>query len=403
MYDAIIIGARCAGSPTAMLLARKGYRVLLLDRATFPSDVISTHVIWPHACEILDRWGLLDKVEATGCPPVALNMTFDVGPFALHGGVFDRNDGRGGLCPRRTVLDKLLVDAAVTSGADLREQFTVDELIWDGDRVAGIRGHGRNGAPVEERAQIVIGADGIHSSVAKAVQAAEYNNVAPLACYFYSYFSGMDVDDIEQYVRMNEGAAYFPTHDGLTLVAVAFPSAKFQEKRTDIEASLRSVHDQVPGLAERLDGARREENWRGTAGVPGYFRKPFGPGWALVGDAGYDRDPITAQGIADSFHDAENITEAIDAGLSGHEPMLGAMAKYEAARDERVMPLYHFTNQLATLEPPPPEMQQLFGALRENQDATNRFFSAICGASSLPEFMSPDNLGRIMGAAGVAA
>ena len=402
MYDAIVIGARCAGSPTAMLLARKGYRVLLLDRAAFPSDVVSTHVIWPHGAEMLDRWGLLQKVAQTGCPPIARNMKFDVGPFALEGGVVDRNGGRGGFCPRRTVLDKILVDAAVTSGAELREHFTVDELVWDGDRVAGIRGHGRDGSSVEERAQIVIGADGVHSGVAKAVQAPEYNTKDPLACFFYSYYSGIQIDDIEQYVRAYEGAAYFPTNDGLTLVAVAWPASKFQEKRTDIEGNLRQVHDQIPGLKERLDGARREEHWSGTAGSPNFFRKPFGPGWALVGDAGYDKDPLTAQGITDAFADAENVAEAIDAGLSGRQEMADALATYETSRNERVGPIYEFTCQLATLEPPPPPMQQLFGAMRGDQDSTNQFFSALTGGSPLPAFMAPENIGRIMNASAAA-
>src|SRR5512134_887461 len=129
MYDAIVVGARCAGAPTAMLLARRGHRVLLVDRARFPSDTVSTHIVWPHGAEILDRWGLLDRLAATGCPPIALNMTFDVGPFALQGGVVDTNGGRGGFCPRRTVLDKILVDGAVESGVELREGFTVEELV----------------------------------------------------------------------------------------------------------------------------------------------------------------------------------------------------------------------------------------------------------------------------------
>ena len=124
MYDAIIVGARCAGAPAAMLLARKGYRVLVVDRASFPSDTISTHIIWPHGAAVMDSWGLFDRLAATGCPPVALNLIFDVGPFALSGGVVDTNAGRGGFCPRRTVLDKLLVDAAVEAGAELREGFT---------------------------------------------------------------------------------------------------------------------------------------------------------------------------------------------------------------------------------------------------------------------------------------
>ena len=145
MYDAIIVGARCAGSPTAMLLARQGFKVLLVDRATFPSDTISTHILWPHGAEILARWGLLDTLAATGAPPICRRMTFDVGPFALRGTIPDANDGMGGFCPRRTVLDSLLVNAAAESGVEVREGFTVDELLVTGDTVVGVRGHGKSG------------------------------------------------------------------------------------------------------------------------------------------------------------------------------------------------------------------------------------------------------------------
>ncbi|MGH9372788.1 MAG: NAD(P)/FAD-dependent oxidoreductase, partial [Vicinamibacterales bacterium] len=201
MYDAIIVGARCAGAPTAMLLARKGYRILLVDRATFPSDTISTHIIWPHGAEVMDRLGLLEGLAATGCAPVALRLIFDVGPFALKGGVTDTNGGRGGFCPRRTVLDKLLVDAAVEAGVELRETFTVETLLCDGERVAGIKGHSRTGGSVEERAHLVIGADGVHSLVARAVRAEEYEARPPLTTNYYSYFSGFDATDLEEYVR----------------------------------------------------------------------------------------------------------------------------------------------------------------------------------------------------------
>jgi 2-polyprenyl-6-methoxyphenol hydroxylase-like FAD-dependent oxidoreductase len=398
MYDAIIVGARCAGSPTAMLLARKGYRVLLVDKASFPSDTISTHIIWPHAAEVMDGWGLLDRLAATNCPPVALNMIFDVGPFALKGGVTVTNSGRGGFCPRRTVLDKLLVDAAIESGAELRENFSVESLLTDGDQVTGIKGRGRNGS-VEERAKIVIGADGVHSFVAKAVGAEEYDTIPPLATYFYSYFSGFEAEDIEQHVRDYCGAAVFPTNDGLTLLAAVWPSKRFKEIREDIEGNVAKVHELTPTIKERLQSTKREEKWYGTAGVPNYFRKPYGPGWALVGDAGYNKDPITAQGIADAFIDSENLVEALDAGFSGQRPLEDALAEYQTARDDRVRPLYHFTTELATLEPPPEPIQQLFGALHGNQEATNQFYSAITGSLPLPEFMAPENLGRIMAGA----
>jgi 2-polyprenyl-6-methoxyphenol hydroxylase-like FAD-dependent oxidoreductase len=403
MYDAIIVGARCAGGPAAMLLARKGYRILLVDKATFPSDTISTHIIWPHGAEIMDRWGLLDRLAATGCPPVALNLIFDVGPFALKGGVTDTNAGRGGFCPRRTVLDKLLVDAAVEAGAELREGFSVEGLVWDGDRVAGIKGRSRTGDAVDERARIVIGADGMHSLVAKAAGATEYDVRPPLTTNYYTYYTGFAAADLEQYVRDGQAAGCFPTHDGLTLFAVLWPSIRFEEIRADLEGHVGKVLESTPGVAERRHGARREEKWFGTAGVPNYFRQPFGSGWALVGDAGYNKDPITAQGISDAFIDAEALTTALDDGWSRRRPLDDALAAYHASRDQRAKPMYDFTCQMATLAPPPPEMQQLFAALRGNQEATNQFYSAITGSRPLPSFMNPDNVGRIVASANARA
>jgi len=402
MYDAIVVGARCAGSPTAMLLAREGYRVLLVDRARFPSDTISTLVVWPHGAEILDRWGLLDGLVATGCPPVARSMIFDVGPFALQGGVTDANGGRGGLCPRRTVLDKLLADAAVESGAELREELTVEGLLWEGDRVVGLKGRSRRGGPFEERARVVIGADGVHSLVAKAVGALEYDVKPPLGTFYYSYYSGFEADDIEQYVRDYQGTACYPTHDGLTLIAAVWPSERFQEVRSDIEGHVRKVHETTPSVAERLQRARREERWVGTAGVPNFFRKPYGPGWALVGDAGYAKDPITAQGISDAFIDAESLSEALDTVLSGARPFEPALTEHHARRDRRVKPMYDFTCEMATLAPPPPPMRRLFAALRDDREATNRFYSAITGSLPLPSFMNPEDIGRIVARGGSA-
>ena len=396
MYDAIIVGARCAGAPTAMLLASKGYRVLLVDKAAFPSDTISTHIIWPHGAEIMARWGLLERLAATGCPPIALDMTFDVGPFALKGGVTDTNGGRGGFCPRRTILDKILVDGAVESGVELRERFTVEQLVWADDRVTGIKGRSHTGGSVEERASVVIGADGAHSYVAKAVRAPEYDVKPPLVTFYYSYYSGFEAGDVEQYVREFQGAACFPTNDGLTLIAAVWPSKRFTEVRADIEGHVRKVHESTPSVADRLQRARREEKWVGTAGVANYFRKPYGPGWALVGDAGYDKDPLTAQGISDAFIDAENLTEALDAGFDRNRPLDDALGEYQSRRDQRARPMYEFTCQLAMLEPPPPQMRQLFAALRGSQEATNQFFSALTGSFPLPAFFNRGNISRIV-------
>ena len=402
MYDAIIVGARCAGSSTAMLLARRGFKVLLLDRATFPSDTISTHILWPHGAEILARWGLLQRLASTGAPPICRRMRFDVGPFALHGTIPDANDGRGGFCPRRTVLDALLVNAAVESGAEVREGFAVEELLVADDIVVGIRGHSKGTKSIAERARIVIGADGVNSFVAQAVRAREYDVRPIAACAYYSYLSGVRQDDIELYVRDRIALGGSPTNDGLHLLMVNWPAREFTTVRGDVEGHVWRALETAPDFLARMREGRREEKWYGTAGVPGYFRKPYGTGWALVGDASYNRDPITAQGISDAFIDAETLVEALSEGLSGNGVFDDRLAAHELARNERVRPMYEFTTHLAALEPPPPDMQALFGALRGNEDATNAFLSAITGAIPLPDFMSTENIGRIMAAANEA-
>jgi 2-polyprenyl-6-methoxyphenol hydroxylase-like FAD-dependent oxidoreductase len=397
MYDAIVVGARCAGSSTAMLLARDGFKVLLVDKATFPSDTISTHILWPHGAEILDRWGLLDRLAATSVPPICRRMSFDVGPFALHGTVPGANQGRGGYCPRRTVLDHLLVRAASEAGVEVREAFVVEGLLRGGDRVTGIRGHARGGTTVEEHGRVVIGADGVNSFVARTVGAREYDQRGIAACGYYSYFSGVPGDDIELYVR--EGVAFggVPTHDGLHLVMINWPAAQFPAVRADIERHVWNALAHAPDFLARVRSGRRELPWYGTAGVPQYFRKPYGDGWALAGDAGYNRDPITAQGMTDAFIDAGLLSSALGASFSGSARFEALFSAHEASRNERVRPMYEFAGELALLHPPPPAMQMLFGALRDDQDATNAFFSAITGATPIGQFMSPANLERIVG------
>jgi 2-polyprenyl-6-methoxyphenol hydroxylase-like FAD-dependent oxidoreductase len=169
MYDAIIVGARVAGSPLAMLLARKGYRVLLLDKARFPSDTISTHHIHQPGVARLIRWGLLERVRASNCPPTT-EITFDVGPFALRSAPPPAEGNFEAYAPRRRVLDKILVDAAAEAGAEVREDFSVEEITTEGGAVTGVRGRAANGPPVSERARVVVGADGARSFVARSVQ-----------------------------------------------------------------------------------------------------------------------------------------------------------------------------------------------------------------------------------------
>jgi 2-polyprenyl-6-methoxyphenol hydroxylase-like FAD-dependent oxidoreductase len=396
-YDVIVVGARCAGAPTAMLLARKGYRVLAVDRAAFPSDTVSTHLIHPPGIGALRRWGLLDRVIATGCPAIH-TYAFDFGPFTLTGSPgADRRDVA--YAPRRTVLDKILVDAASAAGVEVREGFTMEEIVFDGDRVAGIRGRGRGGAMVTERARVVVGADGLRSLVAQAVDAERYREKAPLLAAYYSYWSGLPMGGrFEVYTRPHRAFGAWPTNDGLTLVIGGWPYSEFVSNKADIERNFLKVIDLVPDFADRLRSARREERFAGMA-VPGYFRKPFGPGWTLVGDAGYNKDFITAQGIQDAFRDAELCVRALDETYSGRRPFQAAMADYQAARDEHVMPMYEFTAELASLEPPPPELQQILQAAHGNQDAMDGFARVNAGVTSPAEFFAEANVRRILAAA----
>ena len=396
-YDAIVVGARCAGAPTAMLLARKGYRVLAVDRATFPSDTVSTHLVHPPGVDALRRWGLLDRLLVTGCPAIH-TYAFDFGPFTLTGSPgADRVDVA--YAPRRTVLDKILVDAASAAGVDVREGFTVEEVVFDTARAAGIRGRSRGGATVTERARVVVGADGLHSLVSRAVDAERYREKAPLLAAYYSYWSGLPMAGrFEAYTRPHRAFAAWPTNDGLTLVIGGWPYSEFASNKADIEGNFLKVIDLAPDFAGRLRRARREERFAGMA-VPGYFRKPFGPGWALVGDAGYNKDFITAQGIQDAFRDAELCVRALDETYSGRRPFQEAMTDYQAARDEHVLPMYELTADIASLEPPPPELQQILEAAHGNQDAMDGFARVNAGVTSPREFFSEQNVQRIVAAA----
>ena len=322
--------------------------------------------------------------------------TRGAGPSAARGRQDESRHRRRALHQR---LDGLLANAAAEGGVEVRESFTVDELLVTDDIVVGIRGHGRDGRSVDEHARMVIGADGVNSFVARAVRAPEYDVRPVAACGYYSYFSGVRQDDIELYMRDHHAFGGAPTNDGLHLVMVNWPAKDFPAVRADIEGHVWRALGSAPDFAARVREGRREDKWYGTAGVPGYFRKPYGKGWALVGDAGYNRDPITAQGISDAFIEAEMLATALSAAWSGVGTLEDGLPVHEATRNERVRPMYEFTSQLAALEPPPPEMRALFGALRGNQDATNAFLSAITGAIPLPDFMSHENVGRIMAAA----
>src|SRR5437588_3489142 len=347
MYDAIIVGSRCAGAASARLLAQKGHRVLMVDRAHFPSDTVSTHCVTFGGVTQLRRWGLLDRVLATNVPWVPA-FTLTIGPNELRDPL-PVDDEMGTVSPRRTVLDKLLVDAAVEEGAELREGITVKDMLRDDGRVVGIMGHDEQGNAVEERTAIVIGADGTHSFVAKAAGAEVYDERPGHGSGYYAYFSGIPADSVE--LAFNEGhfAGVFPTNDEQTCVFAGKSDDEFRDFKDDVDAA---HADTVAVANKRLGGwmrdATREGRFFAFRTIPGFFRKPYGPGWALVGDAGYHKDPVTGHGITDAFRDAELLADAVHAGLDG-SPLDETLAAYQARRDELSRDVYETTQEIAGL------------------------------------------------------
>jgi 2-polyprenyl-6-methoxyphenol hydroxylase-like FAD-dependent oxidoreductase len=405
MYDVIIVGARVAGASTAMLLARRGLKVLVVDRATFPSDTLSTHQVQVPGVARLAGWGVLDAVLAAGTP-VTRDVRFDQGDAVITGR-YPAYQGVDMMCsPRRTLLDRVLVDAARAAGAEIRENFAVEEILGDG-QVTGIRGLEKGAPPVTEQARLVIGADGKHSLVAKVVNARTYRARPPRSFAFYTYWADVPARDGspagtgEIYGRPGCLAAAWPTNDGLLMTVVVWPAARFDEFRRDVEGNFLRTLDAV-GVGERIRAGRRAERFRGTPDLPSYLRQPCGAGWALVGDAGLLLDPITGQGIGHAFRDAELLADAVADGLGGSRPLAAALAGYHRARDRAARPMYDFTARLAAVNPPTPAEMALFRALARRQEDSDMFLGVLAGSIPLRQLMSPRTMVRLVGAGGFA-
>lgn len=401
MYDAIVVGARCAGAPTAMLLARRGYKVLMVDRSKFPSDVRhSTLLTHQPGIQLLEDWGLLDQVIATGCPPIR-SWHIETGPLVLKGSPPPAEGGQAdGYAPRRYLLDKILADAAVSAGAEFRDGVTVEEIIKDGDRVTGIRVREGSSAPVTELARIVIGADGAHSMVAAQVGAPEYNVREARLAACYAYFSRVPMIEgaqAEFYIGIHRAVFGWQTNDGQVLFGVNRQAHDLDEMTRDPDGNFYGVIEALaPDLLGRLRAGKREGDFI-TGRLPKcFFRKPYGPGWALVGDAGASYEYSTAQGITNALRQAQLIADAIDDGLAGRTVLADALSDFERRRNEIEYPYYDFTYEQGTFQPPTPSSNQLFEAIARSSTATNAFLGLFAQTMSPTVFFAPENLASIM-------
>ncbi len=336
-YDAVIVGARAAGAATAMLLGRAGLRVLMVDRGHYGADTLSTHALMRGGVLQLHRWGLLDRIVDAGTPPIR-RTTFryahdDVSVTIKAGHGIDAL-----YAPRRTVLDPVLVDAAVAAGAELRYGVTVTDVRRDArGRVMGVEGHDETGRAVAFNADIVIGADGLRSTVAERVDATIEYRANATSGVVYGYWSDVETDGYEWAYRAGVAAGLIPTNNGLTCVFAGGPPSRIgRGGRLAVDDVVRSAS---PAIAERLAGGRPPAGVRSFSGHPGFLRRASGPGWALVGDAGSWKDPISTRGIADALRDAELLARAIVATASGQVTEREALSGYQAVRDRLTLPL----------------------------------------------------------------
>jgi flavin-dependent dehydrogenase len=371
-HDVVVVGARVAGSATAMLLAALGHDVVVVDRAELPSDTISTHQIARPGVLALRRWGLLDDVLASGAP--ALRQV----SFHVDGGTTSRpiSEKFGVDClvaPRRYVLDAMLAERAVKAGTKLRTGVAVSGVLVDDDgRATGVRGHGRDGAPVEIESRFVVGADGLTSRVARCVGARVVDDRGGGGSTMYAYYSGPLWTGIEHYYGDRGLAGIFPTHDGQACIWVCAPEPDTRAARRSSDsaadafaAELRRV---APALATRLQAAHRNSPVRGMLHAPNHLRRAHGPGWALVGDAGFHRDAVSAHGISDAFRDAEFLAAALDMALRGAEDETSALAGYQKRRDAGLRVIFDLTCALVRY-PPVPEFVELMRRLGQAIDA----------------------------------
>ena len=319
----------------------------------------------------------------------------DLGDFPLPARDLTIDGVALGYGPRRKVL---LIEAAIEAGAEFRPGVLVEGYLAEENGIAGIRGRQRDsGAPLTERATITIGADGRNSGLARFVYAETYEAAPTAAVWSFSYWSGVKAG-LELYGRRRSAIFVFPPHDDLIAVFVASPINELAQVRADTDGERMRVLDDVPAIGERLRAGKREERWYGAADLPNFYRRPYGRGWALIGDAGCHKDPYLALGICDALRDIEFLVDALDEGFSGRRPIEQALGDFERRRNEASREDFAENPRLARFEPAPPELLALRAAIRGNQDAVRRLYMAREGMIPRESFFNPENMQKLMGA-----
>jgi flavin-dependent dehydrogenase len=333
-----------------MLLARQGLRVLVVDRATYGGDTMSTHAIMRGGVLQLHRWGLLDHVEKAGTPPVT-RVAFHYPDDTVRISLKPAAGVKALYAPRRTVLDRILADAAMEAGADVRFRTGVTEIIrHPSGRVTGVAGHDSAGRRFVASAPLTIGADGIRSLVARSVESPAIRTASGGSAFLYGYWDDLPAEGYEWFYAPCSAAGLIPTNYGQTLVFVGTTSECMRTIRSGGTATgfMTLLQRVSPAAWERVSAAGHPTRFRGFAGCPGYRRQASGAGWALVGDAGAFEDPLSTHGITDAFRDSELLATAVRDGRVGPPSEADALARYQTARDRLAEPLFGVVESLAS-------------------------------------------------------
>lgn len=352
-YDVVVVGGRVAGASTALLLARAGARVALLDRSRPGSDTVSTHALMRAGVLQLSRWGLLDRIVAAGTPPIRSTSFHNAEGPSLRVEIRSTAGVDALYAPRRYLLDGLLVEAAADAGVAVLHETTMTALRHDENgRVRGVRATGRSGQVVELSASITVGADGVRSTVAALAQAPILRQGRSCSAMLYRYLADIPPDGYEWAYRAGAAAGVIPTNCEQTCVFVGTtPTGLRHLRRTGVESTFASLLAQAaPGLVALVAAATPAGRIHAWGGVPGYVRQAWGPGWALVGDAGYFKDPITTHGMTDAMRDAELLATAIEESATSARAEEVAFARYQTTRDRLSADLFTVTEQVAAYD-----------------------------------------------------
>jgi flavin-dependent dehydrogenase len=399
-YDVIIVGARVAGSSLAILLGRQGWRVLLVDRDSFPSDTLSTHLLQPPAVEMLDQLGVLADVESSGLRRLGRLRTY-LGDVVVEGPL--RAPGAYALCARRDRLDMALLERAVwRHGVEFRERTRVHGLIWEDGRVSGVEVQTADGARRTVRARVVVGADGKYSQVASWVGAERYDDVPAMRPLYYAYYHGVTPQPepaLEVFYQDGHIGFVLPMEPGVDCLALEIQPEEFDAFRTNAAGQLAATFRTLSGMATRLAGAERHGPVRGIRGVENYLRVPYGPGWALTGDAAYLKDPSTGMGIEDAFRQSFLLADALSAALAGAD-WETTLAAYHHRRDQAVLPGYRGTLRYTQGEDPSAEALSWLQAVAANAGLVRQLGHVFPAAVRAPGVFAPGLLPSIERSAG---